>query len=315
MSHDDDDLDDKSLAPLRSVWLAMPDEDPPSRGLDALLAAARVKADEMKASGAVSEQVVASEPGSVPARTVDDEQPSLWQRLLALFQRPQMLALATIMLLVGGAVVISQRRDKLDASHEATAPQMSDGKRNQEIAFESKPAMQSAPGAGSASATPGATPVLGDVATGADTSAVAAPEMPKRDEAVVRKSPPRAKGGTATADTRTATAGKATTTAKPKVTKSAGGAGGGAAMPSDDAFEMSLSQDETLKGAATAPVEATKAEGGEPTVKQLHARARTAAAKNDCATVRALAKQIARQDAAYYRANIAPDTTLAGCLN
>ena len=36
---DDDDADMKQLKQLRQVWLAMPDEDPPSRGLDALMPA------------------------------------------------------------------------------------------------------------------------------------------------------------------------------------------------------------------------------------------------------------------------------------
>lgn len=336
MSQDDDDLDE-SLRPLRSVWLAMPDEEPPSRGLDALLAAARVKADEMKASASsVPASVAASEPAMpadprspVPARTVDDDEPSLWQRFLALFQRPQMLALATIMILIGGAVFISQRRDKLDASHEASAPAASDEKRAQEIALESQTVAQSPGAAGSAASiatdpaasTP--TPGLGDglARGGADSSAAPAPEMPERDEAAgVRTAPPRAKDATGvTSDTRTVTSGKATTAkAKPKLSRNAGGAGNSPASPTDDPFEMSLADDDaesTTKGAAATPTESAKADGGEPTVRQLHDRARTAAAKGECATARALAKQIARQDALYYRANIAPDTTLAACLN
>ena len=86
--------DDPQLKSLRAVWLSMPDEDPPERGLAELMAAARVKAEKMT-------------------------QPSLWQRIKALMLRPPMLALATVLVLIGGAVFLGQRRDKL--AHEPTS--------------------------------------------------------------------------------------------------------------------------------------------------------------------------------------------------
>ena len=130
MSHDDDDIDDQALRPLRSVWLAMPDEEPPTRGLDALLAAARVKADEMKASARAGDAPASDNAllAAAAAAAIDRprrndvvaaDQQSLWARFVAAFLRPQVLALATIMILVGGAVFISQRRDKLQ--HEGPA--------------------------------------------------------------------------------------------------------------------------------------------------------------------------------------------------
>lgn len=99
MSQDDDDDDDAKLRSLRAVWLAMPDEEPPERGLDALMAAARTKASQM-AEGS----------SELPKAT------SWWERFVAGFRRPAVLALATVVVLVAGAVLFSHRGIK------ATAP-------------------------------------------------------------------------------------------------------------------------------------------------------------------------------------------------
>lgn len=101
MSQGDDDPDDKGDAQLRSlraVWLAMPDEDPPERGLDALMAAARTKATEM-AEGSTEL------PAHKPAKA--EQTPSWWERFVAGFRRPAVLAMATVMVLVAGAVLVS----------------------------------------------------------------------------------------------------------------------------------------------------------------------------------------------------------------
>jgi len=73
------------LRAMRSVWLAMRDEDPPAGGLTELLAAARAKAETMQA------------------------RPTLYQRLTAGLRRPPALALATVLVLVGGAVLLGRR--------------------------------------------------------------------------------------------------------------------------------------------------------------------------------------------------------------
>lgn len=73
-----------TLRAMRAVWLTMRDEDPPDRGLGVLLAAAREKAEAMR------------------------PQPTVWQRLLAAMRRPQMLALATALVLIGGAVLVTR---------------------------------------------------------------------------------------------------------------------------------------------------------------------------------------------------------------
>lgn len=106
----DDEADDATLGPLRAVWLSMREEEPPDRGLAALMAAARVKADDMAAREAAP-----------PA-----ESPGWWQRLLAMLRRAPVLALATGGVLVGGALVVSQREDALVVESEV-APLSADG--------------------------------------------------------------------------------------------------------------------------------------------------------------------------------------------
>jgi hypothetical protein len=84
---EDDEVvgDDPKLRAMRAVWLTMRDEDPPDRGLTELLAVARRTAEAMQA------------------------RPTLWQRLVAGLRRPPALALATVMVLLGGALVLGRR--------------------------------------------------------------------------------------------------------------------------------------------------------------------------------------------------------------
>jgi hypothetical protein len=88
---------------MRAVWLAMRDEDPPDRGLTGLLAAARHKAEAMQ------------------------PRPGAWQRLLAALRRPAMLALATVTVLIAGALLIGRRNPRaadpgLTASQDPVGP-------------------------------------------------------------------------------------------------------------------------------------------------------------------------------------------------
>ena len=94
--HDDDELD-QMMGSMRSMWRDMPDEEPPSHGLDALMAAARTKAAEMKPP---------------------EKQESWFRRALAMLARPPVLAAATVVVLVGSTVLLTQR----DGGERAATP-------------------------------------------------------------------------------------------------------------------------------------------------------------------------------------------------
>ncbi|MFT3695278.1 MAG: hypothetical protein QM831_19250 [Kofleriaceae bacterium] len=81
-----DEHDDDEFKSLRAVWLEMRDEDPPQRGLDALMAAAHSQAKML---------AVAAKPP--------------WWKVLV---RPPVLAFATVALLVGGVVIVIRHDDK-----------------------------------------------------------------------------------------------------------------------------------------------------------------------------------------------------------
>jgi hypothetical protein len=83
---------DPQLRAMRAVWLEMRDEDPPDRGLAALLAAARHQAEAMQ------------------------PRPNAWQRLLAALRRPPVVALATVIVLLAGALLIGRRTPNEAAS-------------------------------------------------------------------------------------------------------------------------------------------------------------------------------------------------------
>ncbi len=93
--------EDAKLRAMRSVWLTMRDEEPSDGGLAVLMAAARSKAAELAP-------------------------PTLWQRALAGLRRPPVLAFATVLVLLGGAVVVGRRVERegvpMAASPKAEAP-------------------------------------------------------------------------------------------------------------------------------------------------------------------------------------------------
>jgi hypothetical protein len=95
---DRDEADDPIMRSMRSVWVSMRDEDPPTKGLTELLAAARTKAEEMQ------------------------PKESWWRRTLATLVRPPVLALATVVVLVGGTVVITKRNADSELVPVAHAP-------------------------------------------------------------------------------------------------------------------------------------------------------------------------------------------------
>ncbi len=97
MSDDDTEPDDAQLRALRSVWLSLPDEDPPSAGLAELMAAARARAELLA-------------------------QPPWWRRLFVQLRKPPVLAFATLLVVIGGAIAIGRRGDTIDPAAPVTAP-------------------------------------------------------------------------------------------------------------------------------------------------------------------------------------------------
>lgn len=312
-SHDSggDGDDDPQLKSLRAVWLSMPDEEPPERGLAELMAAARVKAEQMA-------------------------KPSLWQRISALLRRPPVLALATVMILIGGAVFIGKRSSKMDATPEAVQEQATNT-----VA----PSAGSAAGEGDmdgVAAPAGATGAA--QAVPADETIAPEPMPEKKEEA--KTEPPRVtrapvknadKGGLSKDNERAGTK----TTTKPPTTKVQDSKAPTAQRGRDDSMLLEGGLDDgpstsdrfaspppppPAPAAPTAPAEAPTATseavvGGAPKADSQPSRAvqyvqqaKSAAARGDCAVARQLMKRVAGEDAAAYRKALATDAALKKCF-
>jgi hypothetical protein len=83
--------EDAKLRAMRSVWLAMRDEEPSDGGLAELMAAARGKAAAMT------------------------PHPGLWARVVAALRRPPVFAFATVLVLLGGAMVVGHHVERTGA--------------------------------------------------------------------------------------------------------------------------------------------------------------------------------------------------------
>jgi hypothetical protein len=296
--------DDPQLRSLRAVWLSMPDEEPPQRGLAELMAAARVKAEEMA-------------------------KPSLWQRIVALLRRPPVMALATVLVLIGGAVFIGQRRDKMQAEAPVATEHARDTYAGSAAVAPTTPV---ASGEGAVGGVPVAEPTPSPV-----TSVDAEQQKPESAKAERPRRPARRPTPSAKEMSRF----EATTVEKPRVNdeKSAKGkheekleleltqptrgiAGGGGGARGDDrdkpvVVDSLASESPAESEPSTAPKAATQAPPPEqPTSRsaQYLAQARSAAARGDCAAVRVLMKRVAAEDAAVYRKAVASDAALKKCM-
>ena len=297
---DDDHIDDDAdlqLKQMRSVWLSMRDADaePGDRGMAALMAAAREQAEAMK-----------------PKRS--------WLAvLLDQLRRPPVLALATVVVLIGGAVVISQRNDRGEMQTESEM---------------TEPAVNQA--ADTTLATPTARPTTGapspvddGVAKGEAPGGQGAPEPPppvvtqEHPHAHVRAKAPGPKKPAA--PERAPDQFSTTVESKPEVKK-------------EDKAPMELAagdEDMQPKGGVTestsaappvAPdhksvsrkplprIEGEDRASRDTTVAQLIKQCEAAAAKNDCAAVRTIAQKIAKQDPSTYRLKVAKNAAVARCL-
>ena len=96
----DEDPDDPQLKSLRAVWLSMrdSDEDPPDSGVSALMAAARSQASMMAAAKA-----------------------PWWKRMFEQLRRPPVLALASLVVVIGIGVVLASHHDAMEKA-PTTAP-------------------------------------------------------------------------------------------------------------------------------------------------------------------------------------------------
>jgi hypothetical protein len=276
--------DDPELESLRAIWGSMRDEDPPDRGLAALMAAARDKAEEMKPREA------------------------WWQRLFAQLRRPPVLALAMLVLLVGGGVIISQRDDvqsrAVSEEHEGHM-----GRPASTTAPAATPAMDSAAeGRGAAAAAESESADMPAPITPPASADKAAPPPTSRP-APRQPTPPKAKAELKK-DARAATTLSGAGTA--------GGAYGGPRGATKPA--MSIATDEAPAAESPPPpppmTPAPKAQKADvaPSIDELIKQCEAAAARGDCATAKRLATKIEQADAEAFRARVAPNAKIKACL-
>jgi hypothetical protein len=263
------------LRAMRAVWLSMREDDPPDGGLVDLLTAARAKAATMRA------------------------RPTVRQRVLAVLRRPPALAFATVVVLVGGAVLLAGRRDRtssvpsirLATPAVPTAPRQA---RDNGMARDDDVVRSASAGPGTASVpTPGpagpAAPADTRAAHGDAGGTLAGAQRPPATAA---------KGKAASQDGRgplpLAPAPHHARTAEPPP------AAATSFDPESDAPAGDL-ETSTVPGPSSAPGE------------RLYRQCERAAERGDCATVRRLIERITRQDRSY-RARIAKDSAVGRCL-
>jgi hypothetical protein len=279
---DDDDQDatnDPGLRSMRAVWLSMRDEEPPAAGLSALLAAARDQADAMRPKD------------------------PWWQRALLVLRRPPMLALASVVVLLGGAVALTMRGD--------------------DMKVESPPAeTQRAPAADRAKLeAPAPAPVQPPQIAQEPERGKAELETKKdlhapKPPVVHRAAPPRTVAKTTAAPGRGFGGEDAKAPEpppeRPKKESDSRGEGGLAIATDGRTPEVAgesapRAADETIETTGSAPRAQTS-------TAQLVQQCETAAARGDCAATRVTAAKIKKLDAAVYKARIQSNQAIARCL-
>lgn len=322
---DDDHDDDAQLKQLRAVWVSMRDEDPPDRGLAALMSAAREKAAELEQAA----------------------KPSWWQSVLATLRRPQVLALATVTILLGGALFVTQSRSRMKVEETVSTNDVSQpkgGSYGEASSGDSRNPGASAPSAGSAAAVS-----VDNIDTAGTVDQGATKQDATKSAEVVTESRPR----DAKQPPKAATKSRPTVPAKPPsedppmqkdnaspdpgdaVVAGPRGAGHGVApslsIAQDDAPEPSPAQrDEaaTVKSPPKKPIARTPPptiEGEDryvdkgtpkvpPTIDQLVKQCETAAARGDCTAVRAIAKKIQASSPTAYKSRVANNADITRCL-
>ena len=242
----EEDPDDPQLKALRAVWLAMrdSDEDPPDSGVSALMAAARSQASLMTAK------------------------PPWWKRLFEQLRRPPVLALASLLVLIGGAVLITKHDDLEKAPTTAPVRQKELPARNLDVG-----------GGVPATLTP-------------EAEHKPEPDGKTKPKDETPSPPPVRPRPTAPAHTSAGQGMGAPRTNEPAFETGAA------------AGDMTVAPEAQKRPTAKADSELPPTR---VLVDQLAAQARRAADRGDCENARAIATRIAGQDAGYYRDHVAGD--------
>jgi hypothetical protein len=292
-----DDDDDPQLRSMRAAWRSMPDEDPPQRGLAELMAAARQQAEVMAEARA-------------PSRATA-ERPTWWKRLAATLLRPPMLALASVLLLLGGLFVVT-------SSNKGVSPEPTPVE-------QSVPATTTAPATrdhGEASSGGAAPANAGSAAMPPAAPSAAGPggSPPVLAPPPARPSPPAhhaaAPAQKLKASERTLDEMPATPPREPAPPPPPSVPKPSAAPAYEDSKDDDADAPRATRGAVT-KTPAADVESQTPRQQlddQLLSQCRAAAKRGDCEVAKQLAKRISNDDAAYYQTHVAGDATIAPCL-
>lgn len=308
MTSDDNHDDDAQLRQLRAVWVSMRDEEPPERGLASLMAAARTKAAELEHAAS----------------------PSWWQRIAATLRRPPVLALATVTLLLGGALIVTQRSSQMKVNETAVDERLEWS--------DTQSKGNAAPAAGSSAvmaAEPTAPPPTDPYAAEREvtTPAEVPVDPPKvRDAKLGSKPRPKAAAAAPTTGAAPTPPMAAPDAFESGATLEAGSRGAGNATPptlsiaTDDATPMDESSGKAVKQAPKKPIARTEPpsiqgedrvvskDAAKPTIEQLVKQCETAAARGDCAAVRAIAQKILTTAPAAYKSKVANNAAINRCM-
>lgn len=274
MSDQDDELDDASVRSMRAVWLSMRDEEPPTAGMSALLAAAATKAAEMRA------------------------EPAWWERVLHVLRRPPALAFATVLVLIGGAVLVTRTSDKQPGSMVAT--EQPPGSPPMEVPPAVVAPAEETPARIATDQSPAPPPPPAP----SEPSPVAESTPPKQVAKDVKRTPVKPRPQTykeeaeALEESNKATEPVAGKGAAGEDMIQSPGTRAPAARPSAD--------DRVVLSERAAPPA--------PPVVQLLRQAESAAARGDCAAVRTIATKIRQQDDAFYKERVLSHAAVAKCL-
>jgi hypothetical protein len=311
---DADEMDDAGVKSMRAVWLSMRDEEPPAAGMSALLAAAREKAEQMT-------------------------KPSWFERAAAFLKRPPALAFATVMVLIGGAVLVTRNTDKKTESEVSNAAPMTPEPaevRSRDTAAQ-QPQMAPADEMTPPTVNPHAGMGSGAVATPIEAPPPEKPAVKKPKEKLAHKdlekeAPPKLD---ALEDKKP---DKPTKTVKGPKVEFGGVREGGVVDSRGDGAGTTLGTDSPTPSMdpttpppppppkpPTAKQESVDEEldtvtvtGSKkpttPPVEQLARQAESAATRGDCAAVKVIVARIKKQDESYYKTRVATNAAIKKCL-